>query len=70
MRKLAAAGELFRQLFLDDQLVGAPTDSLNGLLDGRHIDLLGGVFFARLAQASESQGILADSWGRSADWAV
>jgi hypothetical protein len=35
--ELSPARELPRELFLDDQLVGAPTDGLNGLPNGRHV---------------------------------
>src|SRR5688572_6076388 len=68
--KLAPAGELFRQLLFYDQLDRPPTDSLNGLLDRTHIDLPVGSSLLNWRRLLKEQGILADSWVRSADWWV
>src|SRR5687767_15040347 len=58
--QLPPARKLFDQLFLDDYFVSPPTNGLNGLhkrCPGRFAPRR---FFARLAQASDNQGILAE----------
>ena len=49
--QLPAGGELFLQLLLHDQLVAAPTNGLNGLLNGSHSRFEAPRFFARLRTA-------------------
>ena len=54
--QLPPGGEFLFELCLDDQLVRAPTDGLDGLLNGGHIRLPRVIALARLRRLLNKKG--------------